>query len=300
MESAGHIQASPKDSESPPQLSPSSLTGKPGAKRPHVSPSQLMMMERCGQQYFYRYVQGLRLPPGVAAIRGTAVHKGAEMNYHQKMTTHVDLKPSEVVEIAAAAFDEKVKTDGVFLNDEERAAGESKIVGAAKDTTVSLAHLMAVESLPKFQPSEVEVTQEILIPESSHDLLGRIDLIDEREIIVDFKTSGKTKLQSDIDSDAQFTFYSLTYRAAKGKDPRGTIIENLVSTKVPKAVSFSTSRTADDYQVLINRINRMLGALKAGIFMPAAPGSWACSAKFCGYHHMCPLINNKRVIGGVS
>jgi hypothetical protein len=258
------------------------------------------MFERCGQQYNFRYIQGLRLPPGVAAIRGTSVHKGAEMNYHQKMNTHVDLPPSQVVEIAAATFDEKVKNEGVFLNDEEQSIGEASVVGAAKDTTVSLAHMMAVESLPKFQPAEVEVTQQILIPDGSHDLLGRIDLIDEREFIVDFKTSAKTKNQADIDTDAQFTFYALTYRAAKGKDPRGTIIENLVSTKVPKAVSFSTSRTNDDYQVLINRINRMLFALKAGVFMPAAPGSWVCSRKFCGFYRVCPLVNNKRAPAGVS
>jgi hypothetical protein len=269
-------------------------------KKPYISPSQLEMYTRCGESYRRRYVLGERIPPGVAAVRGTAIHKGAELNYAQKIKTHVDMTESQVVEIAASTFDEKVKNEGVWLSPDEQSAGEKIVVGEAKDTTVTLAGLMARESLPRFQPAEVEVTGRLEIPTASHDLLGRLDLVDERDFIVDFKTSSRKKNQADVDGDTQFTFYDLLFRAAKGRAPKGIIIENLVNKKVPEALTLATSRTLDDTQALVNRVNTMIHGLKAGVFMPSPAGSWNCSPRWCGYWASCPLVNNKRVIGGVS
>lgn len=264
-----------------------------GKEKPYISPSQLGMYTRCGEAYRRRYILGERIPPGIAAHRGSAVHKGAEENALQKIKTHVDLPAQDVIDIAAVAFDEKVKKDGVFLSPEELSVGEKLVVAAAKDTTVALAEVLARESLPKYQPLEVEIEGRISIPESTHDLLGRIDLIDEREFILDYKTSAKSKNQNDIDGDDQFTFYDLLYRAAKGKAPRGIIVENLVATKVPKAVTFATSRTLDDTQALVNKVNAMINGITKGVFIPANSGSWNCSNKWCGYFNTCPYISRK-------
>jgi len=46
-------------------------------------------------------------------------------------------------------------------------------------------------------------------------------------------------------------------------------------------------------------VESVLNGINAGIFLPAAPGSWACSERFCGYWHSCPYVSGsarKRVI----
>ena len=61
-------------------------------KRP-ISPSQIDMFSRCGEQYRRRYIEKDRLPPGVAMIRGRGVHEGVAENMRQKRHTYCDLPP---------------------------------------------------------------------------------------------------------------------------------------------------------------------------------------------------------------
>jgi len=50
-----------------------------------------------------------------------------------------------------------------------------------------------------------------------------------------------------------------------------------------------------DRVALLHRINAMIAGVKAGTFLPAAPGVWACSPKFCGYWHTCPFVNAETI-----
>lgn len=262
-------------------------------KKPYISPSQIGSYTRCGEAYRRRYIKGERIPPGVALIRGSAVHKGAEFNFKQKVESHQDLKVSDVVDYAVANFDDRVRTEGVFVTPGDEKP-EQELIGKAKDETVKLTELLMTDVAPRTQPKAVEERQKIEVPASTHDLLGIIDLIDENDFIVDHKTSAKTKTQDEVNKDSQFTFYALTYRAKFGKDPAGVRIENLVLKKKPEVVSLVTSRDENDYQVLVNRINSVVDAINKGVYTPASEGSWFCSPRFCGYWFSCPYVKNKR------
>lgn len=262
--------------------------------KPWISPTQINTYLRCGEQYRRRYVKKEVIPPGIAQLKGTSVHKGAEHNFVQKKESRLDLKPETVVEVAVATFKDTVKHEGLLLSEEEESVGKEKVVGEAIDTTVKLSELFMDQVAPKYQPTEIEESQLIELPNSSHNLKGVIDLKIEQGNVVDIKTSSKSWTQEKADKDAQFTFYSMLDKAKTGEDPKPLIIENLVSTKQPKVLTFETTRSMDDYEPLIHRINAVVDGINKGFYPPAPSDSWVCDRRYCGYFDSCDYVNNKR------
>ena len=69
-----------------------------------IHQSSLGTALRCGEQFRRRYIEGERVPPGVAAGRGTGVHKANEVNLNQKVITGTDLKLSDLKDAARDGF----------------------------------------------------------------------------------------------------------------------------------------------------------------------------------------------------
>lgn len=279
------------------------------SKKPYISPSQLNTFENCGEAYRRRYIEKEIIPPGVAALRGGGVHKGAEMNFKQKIESRVDLPKKDIVDRAVAEFDGRMKADGLFLDAEAAARGKDIVVGEERDTTARLAGLFRDTVAPIYQPTTVETTIKIELPNSPRDLLGILDLtgiikapeavmevIDPAapEGIVDYKTGKKTKSQAEFDSSAQITIYDLSYRAKHGKPPAFLRVEQLIDTKVPKRVLTETTRTIADIKPAVARVNAMISGLEKGVFMPANAGAWNCSPRWCGYYTTCAFVNAER------
>lgn len=271
-------------------------------KKPHVSPSQLSSFENCGEAYRRRYIEKHIIPPGVAALRGGSVHKGAELNFAQKIETKTDLPAKDIVDRAASEFDARIKAEGVFLAPEEEARGKAIVIGEEKDTTVALAGLFAAEVAPVYQPTAVEQSIRIELPNSPRDILGILDLTAQivkeparGEGIVDYKTGKKTKPQRDFDVSPQLSLYDLAYRATRGKAPDFIQVEQLISLKSgTKRVVNPTTRSAPDFRATVARVNAMISGLQAGVFIPASPGSWNCAPKWCGFFNTCPYVNSER------
>lgn len=279
-------------------------TQAPGAapKKKHISPSQLNTFENCGEAYRRRYIEKEIIPPGVAALRGGSVHKGAEMNFEQKIESKVDLPKKDIVDRAVAEFEGRMKSDGLFIDSETLKRGKDIIVGEEKDTTVRLAGLFSDQVAPVYQPTAVEQKITIELPDSPRDLLGILDLTativadpSRGEGIVDYKTGKKTKSQGDFDTSAQITLYDLAFRAKRGKAPDFLQVEQLVDLKSgPKRVINQTTRTVADFKPAIARVNAMISGLEKGAFLPANAGAWNCSPKWCGYFGTCQFVNAER------
>ena len=267
---------------------------QPEAK-PHISPSSLDLHARCGEQYRRVKICGERIPPGIALIKGTSVHVAAETNFKSKIETGQDLPVDKLCQIAVAAVDTRIKEEGISLTREEQTVGVAKVVGQLKDRSVGLTRLFATEVAPTIRPASVEETVRVVIPESSHDLLGRLDLTSDQDEVVDFKTSGKTPKASTYERSDQFTFYDAAYEATRGRKPACVRVEAMIDLKTPKRVPLKIQRTPADRVVLVARMNAMLASLKAGIFMPANPGAWWCSEKWCGFAPTCVYFNPERL-----
>jgi hypothetical protein len=125
------------------------------ATKPHASNTQIEMLCRCGESYRRRYIEGEIIPPGIAALKGTGLHRAAETNMRQKIDSHVDLPAREIVDAAVSAFETQVH-GGLSLTDEEMGRGASIVVGEAKDDVAELADVHARQQAPDYQPILVE------------------------------------------------------------------------------------------------------------------------------------------------
>lgn len=258
--------------------------------KPHISPSQLTMYFKCGEQYRRRYIQKEVIPPGISLIKGTSLHKGAEFNFKQKIKSKVDLPKKDVLDQTMSTFDLTMKHEGLLLKEEEEKRGKAVVIDEAKKSVQVFATLYSDGVAPRYQPVLVEQRQRIELENSPYDLLGVVDMVDDKEKVVDLKTGTKTKKQEDVDADSQLTFYAMTHRAITGRDPSGLAIEQMLDQKVPTVKTFETKRGMEDYRRLINRINAAVDGINKGSYPPAHEGAWWCSAKFCGYHATCPYV----------
>lgn len=245
--------------------------------KPHISVTQINTYIRCPLQYKFRYLDGLILPPRAALTKGKSVHKGVEHNYTQKIESHEDVKLSEVQEVVAAEF-ETLATETEFEKDEEP--------GKIKDDTVSLATLYHKEVAPTVQPIMVEKKVEVKFENASYNLLGYIDVIDDKDYIRDTKTTGRTPPESDVHKSLQLTAYSMSYRTLYGKEEAGVKLDYLVQTKIPKTVQFESKRTERDIERFLKTMGMVAHAIQNNIFFPNE-NNFLCSAEKCGYWSMC-------------
>jgi len=262
--------------------------------KPYLSPSQLDMYCRCGEQYRRRYLEGEKLPPGIAAVKGTGFHGGAAVNMRQKIESHCDLPKIQIVDAAVAEFEAQLHGE-IALTPEELSRGTEIVFGEAKDDLVVMAGLHASEQAPDYQPIIVEQRIRIELQNSPRDLLGVIDLADDTGRVIDFKTAAKRKTQADADDSVQLTTYAAAYHAHFGSPPSELRLDTVVrtKTKVYRDVQ-TTTRSGADMEALANRINVVTEAIEAGVFAPATPGAWWCSSKWCGYFHTCRYVNSQR------
>lgn len=263
--------------------------------RPYLSPSRINLYAGCGEAYRRRYIEGEIIPPGVALLKGSAVHSTADHNFSQKIESHVDIAVDDAREFAAAKFEERLEKDGYELSDEEKSRGEKIVLGEAKDDAVDMAETHLIRQAPDYQPVYVEETVLIEMPDCSHDLLGVLDLADDQGRVTDFKNGKKSYSQRDVDVNIALTTYAASYSVLTGELPREVRLDFLrpLKSEVKRGV-VSGTRGKADFDALANRIDVMTRSIEAGVFPPADPGHWRCSKKWCGYARTCPFYVAER------
>lgn len=260
-------------------------------KRPHLSASQIEMFNKCPESWRRRYLEREIIPPKLAMLKGTAVHAGAEVNFRQKVDSHQDLPTTEIIDAAVSKFETTIKHDGYQLGSDESELDVSK----TKDAVALMAATHAAEQAPDYQPTEVEKQFRLELPAITHDLVGVIDLVTDKGEVVDFKTAGKKMSQDDANASTQLTVYA----AAKNPDGESTVkLDVLIAPTVKMPVRrqvIESSRDKSDLPILAKRVAVVSKTIDAGLFPPAAVGSWWCSEGWCGYWATCPYVNSERI-----
>lgn len=257
---------------------------------PHFSVTQLTMYSRCPQQYAYRYLDGEKVPPGIALLHGRGFHGGMEMAMKEKIATGRNVRPTDVRDAAVAEFDGAIEQSGVLLTREEESRGAVVVVAEARDRVAATAHYAGAVAVPELRPIASELvislpTDEVIgVP-----LVGVVDLVEENSI-TDFKTTTRSLSQRDADTHLQLTCYALWHFREKGTHPAVQLDVYSSKSGETKRTVLTSQRKRDDYERFIRRVTAVKSAIDAGSFPPCNPDSWWCSRKFCGYAAKCPYF----------
>lgn len=260
--------------------------------KPHISQTQLICYEKCGEIYRRRYIEGDKIPPPIVMVKGSGVHGGSKANFKQKMESHKDLPTQDIIDISVSEFDNKLSADGILLTPDEVTKGYKNVIGEARDAVEVLSGLYAEEVAPVYQPQFVEQKHTVELPNASHDLVAYMDIADTKDIVVDVKTGKKKRNQKDVDIDEQLTFYTLVFLGITSRMPAGVCFECLIDKKIPEHQRLESTRTKEDLNTIVARINTMIQGLKQGTFMPAPAMAWWCSPLYCGFWRTCPYVKH--------
>jgi len=270
-----------------------------------ISPSLVETYLRCPMQWYWRYIEKKKMPPGVALVQGSSVHTAAGVDLENAIENGTHLGPDVVADIAAAEYDKRVQEEGVMLTPAEESLGRDNVLGAAKDQTVAMAVTYGKKS-EVIVPKQVEVwlVGSLKVDDDELKIVGRPDAIVQKmaadeevseadaqpadrdgQVVMDLKTTGAKWPKTRLINSLQMRVYSMlaekpveVLQIVKGRG-KGQ----------PKSVVAAAAYNKQSYYRAQHLIVRVLDSIEAGIFPPTSPTDWACSPAYCGYWAICPF-----------
>lgn len=267
-----------------------------------ISATRIDTYIRCGMQYYYREVEGVKSPPGIALHIGIATHEAGEVDLRHKMEHGTLMKDDEVADAARDAFANSTALEGVEFSPEEKSK-QKKTLGEAVDQSVKCAIEYHTQVSPGVEPIAIERPWGMKLNDRWR-MTGHID-IQEAHRIRDIKTQKNSPKPVDKGGEMKGSHLDqlLTYATGVYVNDK-KIVEEAVVDVVPKlkkkegkVVTYSVKPTRDALVKRIDRAEMVTRAIDQGVFLPADPDHWICSEKFCGYWDRCPFGRAKRVMG---
>lgn len=247
-----------------------------------LSASSVTTFLRCGQQWYFAYVEGIKSPPTLKQARGIAVHKAVEHNMVQKLVTHTDVPLADMMDAYGTSFDAQ-GGDGFVAEDEAS-------IGDIKDDGYKLVSLHHAKVSPTIQPVFVERPVQFNI--NGVTFSGQIDLQDDAGRIRDTKTTARKP--SGDSYLLNMTGYALAKRHLDGDIESDIVLDYLVATKTPYYHPIVAGGPVSDDQIVrfANIVDTVAKSINAGAFTPSGIVSGACN--WCGYKDICPSYDSKR------
>jgi len=266
----------------------------PNDDLPHgyLSPTQISMYLRCGMQYFFRYVEGLKEPPAVAKLEGGAYHAAMEVNNRERRKTGRNISLSDAVEVFADRFSKQ-------SGDIEDWEGDTYDSVVGRHKTLLRQYLNEVAPMVEIGADDA-VEQGFAVEVDGIPIVGVIDL----EAVVrpwekrgkpikrlfDYKVSGRKMATSDLEQSIQMTAYAMYKRNRRV----GVIwVQRKVGGRVEPVLA-QVPAVAE--RILRYQVCSVAAGISAGVFPPSDCGGWQCSPKYCGYWHRCRGASAKTII----
>jgi hypothetical protein len=264
----------------------------------YFSPTQDGMYRRCGEQYRQRYVEGIKVPPAGSMLMGGGVHSGAAARNLERMNHDTEMPRRDVIDFAVSAYDERLDDEGIELRGDEATRGRNAVVGDYRDQTATLAGGFSELVAPQIMhPVAVEEKIELDVEKLGIKFVGILDVAQESNRVVmleDLKCGSKLHGQDAVDGSDQLTFYAMAWQQTRGRLPDAVGLRSLRDlARGPKQTLVIGHRTDDHIVKLLRIISTTVRAISAGSFVPAPPGAWWCSEKWCGYWNRCRYRGGK-------
>lgn len=259
-----------------------------------ISPSGAELLHFCGVAFERRYVmKDRRWAHTVPQTVGKAVHLAARVDLETKRAKGVTISDDAIPDLAADAFERQWEGEPPDINEDDGyGSTTSSVKGAAKDHAIELELMHHAQIARAVKPKLVECKVEHSLPGYPFDIMGIVDLTEEDDHVRDLKTRARTPRAEDVANSIQASMYPFIIEQETGaKVPRFTL-DVLVKTKTPKLVQISAK--PGDWSHLYQRFDRMAQVVESGAFLPADPGHWKCSEKFCEYWDDCPFGRARR------
>ncbi|MBI2574104.1 MAG: PD-(D/E)XK nuclease family protein [Candidatus Wildermuthbacteria bacterium] len=258
-----------------------------------VSFSQLMTYVRCPEHYLFRYKLGIKLQPRKVFKHGFAFHETLQYHLEQKKENGKGIKLADAQEFFVNSFGNALED---YRQELEEARPFLTREYLSKERSINIADMIenGLKGLvvyfqqldPSIQPDLVEESFTFSAGPRL-ELMGRIDLVDARGVIHDFKTTRITPNKQDIASDAQLAIYQIGYKAITGKSPKGISKDYIVLSKKPKIAQFRVVHPFVDKNTVLRNIAIIMDAVKHNIFYCLHPSeSWICSKEWCAYYKL--------------
>lgn len=261
---------------------------------------------RCGLQYYFRYIENLKIPPTPNVAVGSAVHQATEVFYLKKKEKRENPKLELMLDTYSDTL-ENLFLEEMLLDDDEMAKGKDKIKSELKDAGIRVLRVYYNQKAINLDPLYVEeefllslerVAREMILEDKHLSIdpnklvgvyvLGYVDLVSTDNRVIDLKTRRSRPGSDEVEKSQQLTIYALGFRELLGRLPEKVVLENLIlphnKSSMGNIVSLESMRTEEDIKRLLRRVVRVVDGIRKGVFIPPDQGSWAC--KYCGYRRL--------------
>lgn len=249
-------------------------------KSAHLSASGITDFTTCPLLYRFSRIDKLESGFDSAELHfGSAIHKALERLYRFRMEGKKLFKPELLLEFEAAFMERVLDNPKVRFKD-------------GKDFASMLAEGKALlevycEHYPQEQYKTLFVEEPFSFEVEGVDvpLVGVMDLVEEDPqgtiIITDWKTAARAYNTVEVDNNIQLLLYQMAVKQM-GYEDREIILkfDVLLKLKTPKLTSYYTTRTEQDEDRFIRKVQMIAKGMEHGLYYPTN-GNWKCS--YCQY-----------------
>ena len=256
------------------------------------SPTRLELFERCGMQFYFRYLADLIIPPAARAAWGGAGHATMQHHFDRKEQRGIDVPLHKLTDVFSDTLDNR------FVGVEPRHYGDRtpkrKLKGKLKDSGIRMLTMFHAKIAPRIRPRKggVEAAIQYTVRAEGEQVrvVTHMDVVTARGLVIDHKWTGKTPEDTAtvLDNGHQGVAYYLAHQKLTGRKPREVRFDYYVDLKRgPRYAPRSYKSAKWRVNRFFRRLDYMQKAIRSGNFHPAAPGAWWCSKRWCGYWSRC-------------
>ena len=299
--------------------------------RKQLHQSGLEMLSKCGIQFEFRYLKGMKRKPNAFLICGTATDAAVTTDLNHKIETGELEQEDVLLDIARDRIEHHPEKDDIELEEDETAG---TVIAETKDKAVRLVKAHHGEIAPTIQPthtarkfsinmdrwlrgkgkaiheqaeqSDNPWLKRVLHQQAAHlnaaardgfDFVGEQDVVEKSEtslVIRDTKTSKKSPNQDVADQSNQLSAYALASQVLDGKLPDSLKLDYLIDLKKStKTMTIETVRDDESTMAYLNRLVNGITSIRSGVFVPAPDQAWWCAQKWCAYFNLCPHVKHQ-------